>query len=957
LVVITLAVITVLTLAFGLPWLRPGAELGTTLERYLPLNDGAAVVLALYGPNGDLIGRRSANLRVLSDSRAITTDLRQAYRDALKRYYGARAPGVISYDDLPDLLARDGARLYELRTRDAGLSPSEGVTETIVIGLRSPKGDLQFGVTDPAHDKDVIYDPPTLVPTDIRPGQSWESGGTLGVSTGITYLLHSTVLQPVGVSRKGDCILITSVVTITAQPSYSNTSASQDTYCAGTGFVESRQYTSTDTTLTPASVAIRVSDNTSTEEQNNRASIPNPTPASPNISATVVTTAPWRLSRAGQMLLSSDTGGSAIPPVYDPARGQIYFGSGDKNLYALDTYGFFVWSFHTSDNVASHPLVISDTVIFGSEDRSVYALDAATGALRWRFATGGSVVSSAAAAGDLALIGSDDSSVYALDIATGALRWVFQTGEPVEAPVTVADGVAYIASRDHSLYALDAASGSPSWSTDLGAVLHTAPVISEDRVYVIDGLYRLNALNSASGKRLWSSDGLYVGAPLLTEGRLVAARYDGQVDLLDAAGVRVMTWQNDSRTKRTFSLGPTAGGDAVWFADDSTVLWRLGPPLTELRQVQLKPAWAINLLYDAPFNTVPFLISPAPYGDRAVLVDRSATIYLTDLLSGKSVRLGVLASGDSTPIIDSVVASDTLISSVAGAIYANSLPDGRALWSFKSAGIIFRPPDTGDDVVVMMSQHETKETVVTGTLYALGLRDGALRWQVPLRDFFAAGGPVIRGNVVYLSTPPSAYDLATGARLWQTPLEGLSTQSRPLGVGSPALDASGGIVYDAVINEPPNGKGGTGAVLALDAHTGALRWRADLGADTLNYNSQLWVSGDRVIVPSGDPSGRVIALDARTGAVLWRYQPPVQRYGQITVAAGRVWMILQNGHVLILDVETGKPLGQYDELQFDLASLRTIAQRPYVNADGTRAIVALDTRLIGLEVAEEAAQP
>ena len=91
LVVVTLAVIAVLALAFGLPWLRPAAQFGTTLERYLPLNDGAAVMLALYGPNGDLIGRRSANVRVLSDSRAITTDLRQAYRDALKRYNGARA--------------------------------------------------------------------------------------------------------------------------------------------------------------------------------------------------------------------------------------------------------------------------------------------------------------------------------------------------------------------------------------------------------------------------------------------------------------------------------------------------------------------------------------------------------------------------------------------------------------------------------------------------------------------------------------------------------------------------------------------------------------------------------------------------------------------------------------------------------------------------------------------------
>ncbi len=1006
LVAATFGVIAALALAFGLPWLQPSAQPGTVLDRYLPLNDGAAVFLALYGPDGALTGRRSANARILPDSRAITTDLRHAYRDAVKRYYDARSPGDISYDDLPDLIARDGARLYELRTRDVGLFPAEGVTETIVIGLRSPAGDIQFGVTDPAHDKDVIYDPPTFVPADIRPGQSWESSGTLGVSTGITYLLHSSVLQPETSSRKGDCIQIATVVTITAQPSYSNTNASQYTYCVGAGLVESRQYTSTDTTLMPVSRMVRVSDNANTAAQYAPATFPPLASISSLIAATNADTATvpfagdWQLARAGQMLLSSDSGASAIPPVYiptepplvleastrgdlvafdaangvvawrfhtsapiysppafDQARGQIYFGSGDKNVYALDTRGLFVWSFHTSDNVASHPLVISDTVIFGSEDRSVYALDAATGRLRWRAMAGAALVSSAAAAGDVAIIGSDDGAVVALDIATGATRWVFHTGGPVETPVVVVDGVAYIASRNRSLYALDAATGNQSWSADLGAVLHTAPAISADNVYVVDGSYRLNALERASGKRLWSSDGLYVGAPLLIGDQVVAARFDGQVDLLDAAGLRVMTWPNSASAKRTFSLGPTAGGAAAWLTDDSTVLWRLGPHLTESRQVQLKPGWAINLLYDTPFKAVPFLIPPVRYGDRAVLVDRSAAIYMTDPLSGKSTRLGELASGNGTPIIDSVIVSDTLLSSVAGTVYANSLRDGRALWSFSGDDDIYRPPDANDDTVVVMTQHNTKDAVITGTLYAIGLRDGALRWQISLGSFFLAGGPVIRGNVVYLSTPPSAYDLATGARLWQTPPDSLGTQNFPLGVGTPALDESGATLYAAIINEPPSGKGGTGAVLALDAHTGALRWKADLGVDFLNYFGQLWLSGDRVIVPTGDPGGRVVALDTRTGAVAWRYQPPALRYGQITVASGRVWMILQNGHVVILDVETGKPAGQYDELQLDLASLRTIAQRPFVSADGKRAIVALDTRLVGLEVVEEGAQP
>ena len=47
------------------------------------------------------------------------------------------------------------------------------------------------------------------------------------------------------------------------------------------------------------------------------------------------------------------------PPAYDPAHGRIYFGAGDRRLYALDVRGLFLWSFETGDNVATRPVIVT----------------------------------------------------------------------------------------------------------------------------------------------------------------------------------------------------------------------------------------------------------------------------------------------------------------------------------------------------------------------------------------------------------------------------------------------------------------------------------------------------------------------------------------------------------------------------------------------------------------------
>jgi outer membrane protein assembly factor BamB len=107
------------------------------------------------------------------------------------------------------------------------------------------------------------------------------------------------------------------------------------------------------------------------------------------------------------------------------AGGTVFVGSGDNNIYALDTAtGYQRWSFETGDTVESSPAVVGETVsigrevgetvYIGSNDNHLYALDASDGSQRWSFETGGAVVASPAVADDTVFVGSRDGHLYAL---------------------------------------------------------------------------------------------------------------------------------------------------------------------------------------------------------------------------------------------------------------------------------------------------------------------------------------------------------------------------------------------------------------------------------------------------------------------------------------------------------------------------------------------------------------
>lgn len=201
----------------------------------------------------------------------------------------------------------------------------------------------------------------------------------------------------------------------------------------------------------------------------------------------------WEFQSAGRIYSSP-----AIGP-----DGAVYFGSLDRQVYALNPDGSRRWLYTTRGGVASSPAIGADgTVYIGSQDRRLYALSP-RGELRWEFLAGGEIDSSPAVAPDGTIcVGADDFHVYAL-APDGRLKWSFATrGQVFSSPAIGNDGVLYVGSRDGSLYAVRP-DGTKSWEFATRDALFASPAIGlGGTIYVGSRDGRLYALNP-DGSRRW----------------------------------------------------------------------------------------------------------------------------------------------------------------------------------------------------------------------------------------------------------------------------------------------------------------------------------------------------------------------------------------------------------------------------------------------------------------------
>jgi len=236
----------------------------------------------------------------------------------------------------------------------------------------------------------------------------------------------------------------------------------------------------------------------------------------------------WKFQTAGEHRFTakhihgSQPTGESMPDPFDVFLssplvwyGTVYFGSGDGNVYALDTAtGALRWKFQTADVVHASPVIANGTLFIGSWDSWFYALDAATGQQKWRFKTGEDhdiynqvgIQSSASVADDIVYFGCRDSNFYALDAATGEKKWVFNNkGSWVISSPSIKDGKVYFATSDTSLvYSLDAKTGATVFSLKFqGWPFFSSPTIAGHMLYIGSHSGKLITVDLATEKPSW----------------------------------------------------------------------------------------------------------------------------------------------------------------------------------------------------------------------------------------------------------------------------------------------------------------------------------------------------------------------------------------------------------------------------------------------------------------------
>jgi alcohol dehydrogenase (cytochrome c) len=254
---------------------------------------------------------------------------------------------------------------------------------------------------------------------------------------------------------------------------------------------------------------------------------------------------------------------------------------------------------------------------------------------------------------------------------------------------------------------------------------------------------------------------------------------------------------------------------------------------------------------------------------------------------------------------------------------ADNVSQLKVRWRFRlggvptSAGIFASTPVVKGNTVYIED--------LDSTVFALNRATGAVRW---VRHFLELnGGPnglAVSGGRVYGATAEEAFALsaATGKKVWQRPLTGLSQQ-----LINVAPVAWKGFVFLGTIGYQPFGRG---TIYALDARTGAIRWRFDTIKDP--WPHPLLAGGGGIWYPvSVDERGRLYAGNSNPGP--WGGS---RRFPNGAAFPGPV---LYTDSLIVLDARTGR-LDWYDQVTpHDVRDHDFEATPMLLTANGTRLVI------------------
>ena len=174
-----------------------------------------------------------------------------------------------------------------------------------------------------------------------------------------------------------------------------------------------------------------------------------------------------------------------------------------------------------------------------------------------------------------------------------------------------------------------------------------------------------------------------------------------------------------------------------------------------------------------------------------------------------------------------------------------------------------------------------------------------------------------------------ARDTTTGRELWRTAIPGNV-------VAPPVIQQD--TVYVAVYVAPKHlGNTPTSALLALDARSGAIRWRYEsrdviVGSPTVNGDT-IWATASSWTTPPRDSSRSLLALSAHDGTLLWRVPLADIPSSSPVLAQGILYVGSWLGALYALRADTGATVWVYHTANSSSINPSVLDGVVYVRAD------------------------
>ena len=230
-------------------------------------------------------------------------------------------------------------------------------------------------------------------------------------------------------------------------------------------------------------------------------------------------------------------------------------------------------------------------------------------------------------------------------------------------------------------------------------------------------------------------------------------------------------------------------------------------------------------------------------------------------------------------------------------------------WTFKGAGQLIASPTVDGSTVYIGS--------TAGLFYALDRNSGNQRWKFAAKGRIASTAAVANGTVYFGAYDGNLYALETGTGQlkWKFATEGEHRFAATHLHGSQPMKEVMPDPFDCYLSSPAIWNGtvyfgsGDGNVYAVDANTGALKWKFKTG-DVVHASPA--IADGKVYIGSWD--SYFYALDAATGKEVWRFKtgedPDIHNQVGIQSSAavvdGVVYFGCRDAHLYALNAKTGE---------------------------------------------------